>query len=85
MLRRLVKLEGSHTPIVRGRDTELAILGERLDRVRSGTGALVLVEGGPGMGKSRLLEEAVAIAHRLSFRAGTGIAEAGDGVFSSPR
>ena len=48
----------SPTPVVRGRDAELASIGVQLDRVRSGAGAVVLVEGEPGMGKTRLLAEA---------------------------
>ena len=46
-----------------------------LDRVRSGVGAVMLVEGSPGMGKSRLLAEAGRIAGRMSFRVGSGAAE----------
>ena len=60
---------------MRGRDAELATIGVQLDRVRSGTGAVVLVEGDPGMGKSRLLAEAARIARRLGFRVGAGVAE----------
>ena len=36
---------------IRGRDAALDILTEQLDRVRSGVGAVVLVEGAPGDGK----------------------------------
>ncbi|MGO9958935.1 MAG: ATP-binding protein, partial [Solirubrobacteraceae bacterium] len=43
------------TPVVRGRDAELASIGVQLDRVRSGAGEVVLVEGERGMGKTRLL------------------------------
>ena len=62
-------------PTVRGRDAELAMLGIHLDQARSGVGSVVLVEGAPGMGKSRLLAEAARIAGRLSFRVGSGAAE----------
>jgi DNA-binding CsgD family transcriptional regulator len=62
---------------VRGRDAELASIGVQLDRVRSGAGAVVLVEGEPGIGKTRLLTEATRIARRLAFRIGTGAAEPG--------
>src|SRR3954470_12727681 len=62
-------------PVVRGRDAELAAIRVQLDRVRSGAGAAVLVEGEPGMGKSRLLAESARIARRLGFRVGTGVAE----------
>jgi predicted ATPase len=65
----------------RGRDAELAALGVRLDRVRSGVGAVVLVQGDAGMGKSRLLAEAAQIAGRLSFRVGTGTADPSHSIF----
>ena len=67
----------SPAPVVRGRDAELASIGVQLHRVRSGAGAVVLVEGEPGMGKSRLLAEAARIARRLEFRVGAGVAEPG--------
>ena len=67
-------------PTVRGRDAELAALGGQLDRVRSGVGTVVVVEGGPGMGKSRLLAEGARIARRLSFRVGSAAAEPGESV-----
>src|SRR3954452_8086129 len=63
--------------VVRGRDAELASIGVQLDRVRSGTGAVVLVEAEPGMGKTRLLAEAARLARRLGFRVGAGAAEPG--------
>jgi hypothetical protein len=34
--------------IARARDAELAILGSQLDRVHSGVGAVLLIEGGAG-------------------------------------
>jgi DNA-binding CsgD family transcriptional regulator len=70
----------SPAPVVRGRDAELASIGVQLDRVRSGTGAVVLVEGEPGMGKTRLLAEAGRVARRLAFRVGAGAAEPGAGI-----
>ena len=45
--------------------------------MRSGVGAVVLVEGEPGMGKTRLLAEAARVARRLAFRVGAGAAEPG--------
>jgi DNA-binding CsgD family transcriptional regulator len=73
-------LETSRTPLVRGRDAELESIGVQLDRVRSGVGAVVLVEGEPGMGKTRLLAEADRVAGRLAFRVGAGAAEPGAAV-----
>ena len=45
------------TPL-RGRETELARLGELTDSLRAGAGGVVVVEGAAGIGKSRLLAEA---------------------------
>ena len=70
----------SRTPLVRGRDAELASIGVQLGRVHSGIGAVVLVEGEPGMGKTRLLAEADRVAGRLGFRVGAGAAEPGAAV-----
>src|SRR6185312_4499753 len=70
----------SPTPLVRGRDAELASLGVQLHRVRSGTGAVVLIEGETGMGKTRLLAEAARVARRLGFRVGGGAGEPGAGI-----
>jgi DNA-binding CsgD family transcriptional regulator len=65
---------------VRGRETELTVLGQQLDQLLSGVGTVVLVEGGAGMGKSRLLEEVAAMARRLSIRVGCGVADPADTV-----
>src|ERR1700733_4302077 len=65
---------------VRGRVAELTILGQHLDQVLSGIGSVVLVEGGAGMGKSRLLAEVAEMARRLSIRVGDGVADPGDTV-----
>jgi hypothetical protein len=59
---------------VRGRDAELTALARHLDRLLSGEGTVALVEGGAGMGKSRLLAELMTMARRLSIRVGGGVA-----------
>jgi DNA-binding CsgD family transcriptional regulator len=64
----------------RGRDIELKAMGEHLDHLLSGAGTVVLIEGGAGMGKSRLLGEVAAMARRLSIRVGVGVADPGDSV-----
>jgi DNA-binding CsgD family transcriptional regulator len=48
-----------------------------LERVRSGVGGVVIIEGAAGLGKTRLLAEARAAARTLSFRTGLGAAEPG--------
>ncbi len=66
--------------MVRGRDAELTVLGQQLDQLLSGVGTVVLVEGGAGIGKSRLLGEVAAMAARLSIRVGCGTADPADTV-----
>jgi len=56
------------------------VLGELLDRVRSGSGAVLLIEGEAGMGKSRLIGEGVTMARRMSFPAGIGAADPSESV-----
>lgn len=60
---------------VRGRDDELAIIDARLDALSRGHGGIVLVEGAPGSGKTRLLAEAYATAVRQGIRAFRGGAD----------
>src|SRR3954452_12919292 len=66
----------AHTAM-RGRDEELAEIGAALGDAARGRGATMLVEGPPGIGKSRLLAEAAATARRLHLRVGSGEAQAG--------
>src|SRR4051812_1964860 len=47
---------------IRGRDGELSVLAQRIAGARAGTGGVVVLEGPPGIGKSRLLAEAVSLA-----------------------
>jgi DNA-binding CsgD family transcriptional regulator/tetratricopeptide (TPR) repeat protein len=63
---------------VRGRDAELSAIGEQIAVARSGRGSVTLISGTAGSGKSRLLEESVRTAGRISIRAGVGVAEPGD-------
>jgi DNA-binding CsgD family transcriptional regulator/DNA-binding Lrp family transcriptional regulator len=75
-----VALRSAFSPTIRGRDAELAVLGELLGRMRSGSGAVLLIEGAAGMGKSRLIGEGVRMARRLSFPVGVGAAEPSESV-----
>ncbi|MFC0436422.1 helix-turn-helix transcriptional regulator [Kutzneria buriramensis] len=68
------------TPALHGRDPELTVLRAALSTLRSGTGVVVVIEGSPGIGKSRLLAEAVRLADRLPARVGLGEADPSETV-----
>jgi hypothetical protein len=53
---------------LRGREDELAHVDHRLGALAHGQGSVVLVEGAPGSGKSRLLGEALLRARRQGVR-----------------
>jgi DNA-binding CsgD family transcriptional regulator len=67
-------------PQLRGRDQQLAALDRHLSEADSGTGSVVIIEGGAGLGKTTLLRAAVARARRLGFRTGYGTADPIDAV-----
>src|ERR1700691_39615 len=69
----------SRSPL-RGREQELAVIRRKLSQVRAGTGAVVVVEGSAGLGKTRLLDECASMAGELSFRVGRGAAEPGRAI-----
>jgi DNA-binding CsgD family transcriptional regulator len=73
-----VPVSRSASQPLRGRDAELTALGGHLDRLLGGAGTVALIEGGAGMGKSRLLGEVATMARRLSIRVGTSVANLGD-------
>ncbi|MGV9345668.1 ATP-binding protein [Streptomyces spiralis] len=50
-----------------GRDSELAVLRQAHTTVRGGRGMCLLVEGAPGVGRTRLLQEAVRIGRTEGF------------------
>jgi class 3 adenylate cyclase/tetratricopeptide (TPR) repeat protein len=54
-------------PTLAGRDRELQRLGELLAKASIGQGRLVVVDGEPGIGKSRLIDEVRTVAHRQGF------------------
>jgi DNA-binding CsgD family transcriptional regulator len=64
----------SRVPRLRGRETETEVLRGALDRVASGGPAIVLVEGEAGIGKTRLLEAALAEATDRHMHVATGCA-----------
>lgn len=65
---------------LRGRDGEIASLDRQLERLRSGVGVALVVEGQAGLGKSALLAEAVTSARRTGLRCGLGVAEPADNM-----
>ena len=72
---------GAHTIMsnpLRGRDGEMALLHDHLGRLRNGAGTSWLIEGGPGLGKSRLVDQAVSAAQEAGFAVGHGVADPGD-------
>jgi len=62
-------------PRLRGRETETRVLLEALDRVARGGQAIMLVEGEAGIGKTRLLEEALAGAAARGMQVAAGRAD----------
>ena len=60
---------------LRGRGTEVGILGEVLDRAVGGRPAVVLIEGEAGIGKTRLLDTAVEDARARGMQVARGRAE----------
>lgn len=73
------RASGRWSPL-RGRDEQLALILETLRQARAGAGAVILVEGAAGLGKSRLIDEAIAQAAGLNFAIGSGAADPVDGV-----
>ena len=65
-------------PRVRDREPLLAALRERCERAKAGHNSVVLVEGGAGFGKTRILEAGISLAEEAGLRAGLGSAAPGD-------
>ncbi|MDN5853651.1 MAG: AAA family ATPase [Actinomycetia bacterium] len=62
-------------PRLHGRDVELGQLRAALDRATSGRLAVVTLEGDPGIGKTRLLDEALDLARARGLQVVAGRAE----------
>ena len=60
---------------IRGRAAEITVLSEALDWAASGRSAVVLIEGEAGVGKTRLLAEALAEARGRGIQVAAGRAE----------
>ena len=63
-----------------GRDAELALVRDSLERLAEGAEVVVIVEGAAGMGKSRLLAEVAQIADALGIRTGSHAADPSETV-----
>ena len=68
---------GALAPVPRicGREAEIQVLGEALDRVAAGGSAIVLVEGEAGIGKTRLLAQVLQDARGHGMLVAAGRAE----------
>src|SRR5246500_2152977 len=56
------------TPPIRGRADELKVIGALVAAVSQGRGGLLVIEGPPGIGKSRLLTEVLTLADQGGVR-----------------
>src|SRR5262249_48625153 len=55
-------------PPIRGRAGELKAIGALIAAVAQGRGGVLVIEGPPGIGKSRLLTEVLALAEKAGVR-----------------
>src|ERR1700748_3863004 len=56
------------TPPIRGRAGELKVIGASVTALVQGHGGVLVIEGPPGIGKSRLLTEVMALAEKGGVR-----------------
>ena len=56
------------TPPIRGRAGELKVIGALVTALMGGRGGVLVIEGPPGIGKSRLLTEVMALAEKAGVR-----------------
>ncbi len=56
------------TPPIRGRAGELQVIGASVRALARGRGGVLVIEGPPGIGKSRLLTEVLALADKAGVR-----------------
>ena len=56
------------TPPIRGRAGELKVIGALVTALAQGRGGVLVIEGPPGIGKSRLLTEVMALADKSGVR-----------------
>jgi len=63
-----------------GRERETAVLGRLVSTARDGHGAVLVVYGDPGVGKTALLEGVSAAGHRLVAAVATHLFHVGVGI-----
>jgi hypothetical protein len=63
----------SATAVLRGREREQATLADVVARARAGHGSALLLQGQPGVGKSALLEDAIAAADGMTVLRTRGV------------
>src|SRR5271170_3271477 len=56
------------TPPIRGRSSELDVIGALIEALVQGRGGVLVIEGPPGIGKSRLLTEVMVLAGKVGVR-----------------
>src|ERR1700758_2956852 len=56
------------TPPIRGRAGELKVIGALVTALAQGRGGVLVIEGPPGIGKSRLLTEVLVLADKRGVR-----------------
>ncbi|MDT5187697.1 MAG: hypothetical protein QOI29_5855, partial [Mycobacterium sp.] len=56
------------TPPIRGRAGELKVIGASVTALVGGRGGVLVIEGPPGIGKSRLLTEVMVLADKCGVR-----------------
>ena len=63
-----VSAQRSATPPIRGRADELKVIGALVTALVQGRGGVLVIEGPPGIGKSRLLTEVMVLADKSGVR-----------------
>ena len=58
-----------HIPPIHGRTGEVKVIGALIGAVAQGRGGVLVIEGPPGIGKSRLLTEVLTLAEKAGVRA----------------
>jgi AAA ATPase domain len=70
----------THEFEIHRRDADIALIRTKIERPSEGTGAVVIVQGGAGIGESRLLTEAQRTGKSLGIAVGSGAADPGESV-----